>query len=299
MIENLNQLIERAKQKSPKNIAIAAAEDQFVMQAIAKAKELGLIAPIFIGNKELILNMAKSQGIVIDEHEIRNQPDTVLACEQAVKIVSTGEADILMKGLITTKDFLKQVVRKEFDLMESSLISHLAVFESPHYPKCFGLSDAAMNISPKIEEKIAIIDNSVKVLHSIGISKPKVAILAAVEKVNPKITATTDAVKIKEITRGGATLNCILDGPFGLDNAISLKAALHKNISSDVAGDADLLFVPDLNSGNILYKSLIYFGKARCAAILTGTKAPIVLTSRSDSEETKFLSIVLGVLTSK
>jgi phosphate butyryltransferase len=295
MITNLNQLLDKAQKTKTKILAIAAAEDKYVMNAIAKAKQLNLVKPVYIGSKEKILNVASEMGVSINENEIIDQPDVNNACIEAVKMVSEGKADLLMKGLVSTGVLLKQVVSKDHGLLSGNLLSHLAVFESPNYHKLLGLTDAAMNISPSLEEKAAILKNAVNAFHLIGCNTPKAAVLAAVEKVNPKIKATTDAVELKKMNISG----CIVDGPFALDNAVSKEAAAHKNIEGDVAGDADILLAPDLNTGNALYKSLSFLGNARCAAIIVGSKAPIVLTSRADTEETKFLSIALGVLTSK
>lgn len=299
MIQSLNELLEQAKKQNIKKLAIAAAEDKYVMIAIAKAKKLGLIAPIFIGNKHKIIETAKEVGISISSKEIVDSPNANQSCIEAVKMVAEGKADLLMKGLVSTGVLLKHVVSKEYGLLSGKLLSHLAIFESPSYHKLIGLSDAAMNIAPTLEEKAGILQNAAGAFRAIGINIPKVAMLTAVEKVNPKMEATTDAAIIKVMAERGQLGKCIVDGPLALDNAISADAAKHKGIDSPVAGDADILITPDLNSGNILYKSLSFLGNARCAAIIVGSIAPIVLTSRADSEETKFLSIALGVLTSK
>ncbi len=298
MIRNLDELTEQAKKRNTKTLAIAAAEDMYLMNAIAKAKELGLIAPIFIGDKIKIQETAKKTGIHIAEKEILDTPNSNLACIEAVKLVSRGKAEMLMKGLVSTGILLKHVVSKEYGLLSGRLLSHLAVFESPNYPKLLGLSDAAMNISPTVDEKASIIQNAAQAFKALGVNEPKIAVLAAIEKVNAKMEATTDAAILKVMGDRKQLGNCIVDGPLALDNAISPEAAAHKGIKGPVAGDADILIAPDLNSGNVLYKSLGFLGNARCAAIIVGSKAPIVLTSRADSEETKFLSIVLGVLTS-
>lgn len=299
MIETLTQLLSKAQKASTKTLAIAAAEDKYVLNAIAKAKHNNLIIPIYVGNKELIKSLAKDLGLKIEDHEIIHEENNDLACMHAVKLVSSGKADLLMKGLVSTGILLKHVVNKEYGLLSGSLLSHLAIFESPKYHKLIGVTDAAMNIAPNIDEKTAIMMNAVHVFHALGYNKPKVALLTAVEKVNPKIKATLDAEQIKLNASKEITDLCFIDGPLALDNAISKEAAEHKNIGGPVAGDADILLAPDLNSGNILYKSLSFLGEAKCAAIITGSIAPIILTSRADTEETKFLSIALGVLSTK
>jgi phosphate butyryltransferase len=298
MIKNLNELPEKAKKGSKKILAIAAAEDASVMIAISKAKRMGLITPFFIGNRAKIIDIAKSLNISIEPDEIVNSRSEDESCAIAVKMVSEGKADILMKGMVSTGKLLKHVVDKQNGLLSGKLLSHLAIFESPYYHKIFGLTDAAMNVAPTLEEKVSIIQNAVDSFNLLGIKNPKVAVLTAIEKVNPKMQATTDAAILKMMNERNQIINCIVDGPLALDNAISKEAAEQKGIKSVVAGDADILVAPDIHSGNILYKCLPFLGGAKCAAIIIGSRSPIVLTSRADSEETKFLSIALGVLTS-
>lgn len=297
MVKNLDFLIEKAKQLPPKVMAIAAAEDPFVMTAILRAKKIGIIKPVFIGNAPTIKSIASQLATDIPKNEIIDCPDPNKSCELAVKMVNDGKAHLLMKGLVSTGVLLKHVVSKEYGLLSGKLLSHLAIFESPNYHKIIGLTDAAMNIEPDLNDKSAIIQNAVKAFHSLGIDIPKVAVLTAVEKVNPKMQSTLDAAVLKTMNDRGQLKNCIIDGPLALDNAISPEAAKHKGIGGDVAGDADILIAPDLNAGNVLYKSLAFLGNAQCAAIIVGSTAPIVLTSRADTEETKFLSIALGVST--
>lgn len=298
MITKLEELIPLAKKKGTKRLAVAAAEDIYVLNAIHNATELGLIAPIFIGSKANILSSAKTAGVNIHEKDIIDRASPDLASKEAVSLVANGQAEILMKGQVSTNILLKHVVSKEYGLLSGNLLSHLAIFESPLYHKLFGLSDAAMNIAPDLSEKKDILANAVSAFHSLGIQNPKVALLAAVEKVNPKMKTTLDAAALKVMSERGQIGRCIVDGPLALDNAISSEAARHKQIVSDVAGDADILIAPDIDSGNILYKSLSFLGNTKCAAIILGSISPIVLTSRADSEENKFLSITLGVLTS-
>lgn len=296
-ISKLEQLIEIAKNKGKKRLAVAAAEDKYVLNAIVQAEELGLIEPIYIGNEEQIIKLADELQLNINMDSIIDAPNVHKSCAIAVEMVANGKADFLMKGLVSTGDLLRQVLSKEYGLLSGKLLSHLAIFESPYYHKLIGVTDAAMNVHPDTAEKAGIVQNAVNAFSAIGIEKSKVAMLAAVEKVNLKMDATTDAAILSAMCQRGQLYNCIVDGPLALDNAVSKEAATHKGIKSEVAGDADILMAPDIQSGNVLYKTLGFLGGAKCAAVILGAKAPVVLTSRSDTEESKFLSIVLGVAT--
>lgn len=203
-----------------------------------------------------------------------------------------------MKGLIDTSIIMKQVLDKEIGLRTGSIISHMAVFDVDTYHKLLFVTDAAMNISPDLNQKKDILINAVDLAHSMGIDKPKVAVIAAKEKVSTKMEATVHAEELANMNRNGEIKGCIVDGPLALDNAISKKAAETKGIESEVAGDADILLMPYIEAGNVLYKSLTYFANSKNAGIILGAKAPIVLTSRADSEETKLYSIVLSVILS-
>lgn len=297
-ISQLNDLLDQAKKLRPQQLVVAVAEDRYILNAINRAKQLNLVNPIYVGDKTKLIKLFDELKLEYNDKEIIHETVPEAACKTAVKLVDEGKADILMKGLISTKTLLKLVVSDEFNLIDNSLLSHLAIFESPFYPKLLGVTDAAMNITPTLNEKVMIIENAVSVFNNLKIDTPKVALITAVEVVNSKLNATTDAAVIKVMNERGQIKNCLIDGPLALDNAISKEAAEHKGIKSQVAGDVDILVTPDLNSGNILYKSLAFLGNAKCAALITGAKIPIVLTSRSDNEETKFFSIVLGIIAS-
>ena len=209
-------------------------------------------------------------------------------------MVHDREADILMKGNVPTAMLLKAVLDKEHGLRKSDVLSHFALFEVPTYHKLLGLTDAAMVIAPDLKTKIAIINNAVGFMNKLGLAKPKVAILGAVEIVNEAMPATLDAALIAKMNQRGQIKNCIIDGPLAYDNAVSMESAHHKGIVSDVAGDADLLIAPDIEAGNILYKAFGFSANAKLAANILGASAPIVLTSRSDTEEAKQASIVMA-----
>ncbi|MGD6889160.1 phosphate butyryltransferase [Bacillus mobilis] len=294
----LEHLIDQAAGQPKKTVAVAVAEDHEVIEAVAKAITLQLAQFRLYGNQEKIMGMLQEHGLQTSEHiEVIAAASSAEAAELSVKAVRNGEADVLMKGNIPTANILKAVLNKEWGLRKGSVLSHVAAFEVPNYDRLIFVTDAAMNIAPDVTQKAAIIQNTVEVAQAIGIDLPKVAPIAAVEVVNPAMQATIDAAMLTQMNRRGQIKNCIVDGPLALDNAVSQIAAEHKGIVSDVAGKADILLVPTIEAGNVLYKSLVYFADAKVGAMIAGAKAPIVLTSRADSAETKVYSLALAVAT--
>ncbi|MFB5250043.1 phosphate butyryltransferase [Bacillus cereus] len=294
----LEHLIDQAAGQPKKTVAVAVAEDHEVIEAVAKAIKLQLAQFRLYGNQEKIIGMLQEHGLQTSEHiEVIAAASSAEAAELSVKAVSNGEADVLMKGNIPTANILKAVLNKEWGLRKGSVLSHVAAFEVPNYDRLIFVTDAAMNIAPDVTQKAAIIQNTVEVAQAIGIDLPKVAPIAAVEVVNPAMQATIDAAMLTQMNRRGQIKNCVVDGPLALDNAVSQIAAEHKGIVSDVAGKADILLVPTIEAGNVLYKSLVYFANAKVGAMIAGAKAPIVLTSRADSAETKVYSLALAVAT--
>lgn len=294
----LEYLIDQAAGQPKKAVAVAVAEDHEVIEAVAKAIKLQLAQFRLYGNQEKIMGMLQEHGLQTSEHvEVIAAMSSAEAAELSVKAVRNGEADVLMKGNIPTANILKAVLNKEWGLRKGSVLSHVAAFEVPNYDRLIFVTDAAMNIAPDVTQKAAIIQNTVEVARAIGIDLPKVAPIAAVEVVNPAMQATIDAAMLTQMNRRGQIKDCIVDGPLALDNAVSQIAAEHKGIVSDVAGKADILLVPTIEAGNVLYKSLVYFADAKVGAMIAGAKAPIVLTSRADSAETKVYSLALAVAT--
>ncbi|PHD59286.1 phosphate butyryltransferase [Bacillus wiedmannii] len=294
----LEHLIDQAAGKPKKTVAVAVAEDHEVIEAVAKAIKLQLAQFRLYGNQEKIMGMLQEHGLQTSEHvEVIAAASSAEAAELSVKAVRNGEADVLMKGNIPTANILKAVLNKEWGLRKGSTLSHVAAFEVPNYDRLIFVTDAAMNIAPDVTQKAAIIQNTVEVAQAIGMDLPKVAPIAAVEVVNPAMQATIDAAMLTQMNRRGQIKNCVVDGPLALDNAVSQIAAEHKSIVSDVAGKADILLVPTIEAGNVLYKSLVYFADAKVGAMIAGAKAPIVLTSRADSAETKVYSLALAVAT--
>jgi phosphate butyryltransferase len=298
MLKKLVELKELLdKSGNPKRLVLAASEDAHSLNAVVRAAQEKIIIPILVGDKEKTEGIADILNLDISKFEFHHISDTIKSVHQSVKMVHNGQADVLMKGKVGTSDMLKAVLSKEYGLRTGKLLSHFAYFEVETYHKLIAVTDVAMNIAPTLEEKIAILNNSVEVLNKLGIHKPKVAVLGAVEKVNMSMDATTDAALLTVMNHRDQIRNCIIDGPLAFDNAVSIESARHKEIRSQVAGDTDLLLMPDIEVGNVLYKSLVFFARAKVASMIVGASAPIVLTSRSDSEQAKFDSILLAAVT--
>lgn len=296
MAKSLKDLLELAKTRGPKKVAVAMAEDHEVLSAIKHAVEEGIAIPILVGDKEKIIDISKEINFDLTNIEIIDEKDGAQGSRIATELVSSGKAHVLMKGLVGTGVIMKQVLDKEIGLRTGNVISHVAVFDAPTYHKIFLVTDAAMNIAPDLNQKKEIIENSVALAHSLDIDTPKVAVIAANEQVSPKMEATVHAKELADMNKREEIKGCLVDGPFALDNAISKESAMIKGIESEVAGDADILLVPTIEAGNVLYKSLSFLGNAKSAGLIVGTKAPIVLTSRADNQEAKLNSIALGVL---
>ncbi len=294
MIKDLQGVISLAKERKKKTIAVAAAQDKVVLEAVVEAVNMGIVNAILVGNEAEIVSIASESSISLNSVKIVNESNIHKSAEKAVDLVKKGEANYLMKGLLPTSDLLKAVLNKEANLRTDSLLSHVMVYEVPNYHKLLFLTDGGMVPYPELKDKIGIINNAVRVAHALDIEKPKVAPICAVEVVNPSMQATLDAAALSSMNKRGQIKGCVIDGPLGLDNAISLDAAKHKGIVSDVAGDTDILLVPNIESGNFLGKSLTYFGAAESAGIIVGAKCPVVLVSRADSAKSKLYSIALG-----
>lgn len=298
-MKSVREIIEAAKAAGKKRVAVAAAHEESALEAVFDAAKHGLIDPILIGDLGKIRQIAADLGAELTGYRLIDEKDFAKAAAQAVALVRAGEADMLMKGVLDTSILLKAALNKEAGLNAGRLTSHVAVMEVPTYHKLLIVTDAAINIAPDLPGKLDIIANAVQVAKAIGVAEPKVALLAAVEKVNwDKMPCTADAAVITQMNRRGQVKGCLIDGPLALDNAISAESAKIKKIVSDVAGDADVLVAPDIEAGNILYKCLLDLGQAKGAGIVVGASKPIVLTSRADSAETKLASIALAALAS-
>jgi len=293
-LTRLSDLNELAGKSGRKRLAVAVAHDEHCLEAICAVDKMGLVEAILVGNEKKIHDLAGKLKLDVSGMRIIHEEVDVNSVKIAVKMVRNKEADILMKGFVPTAVFLRGVLDKENGLRKGDVLSHFALFEVPTYHKLLGVSDAAMIPAPDFKTKVALTTNAVDFMNKLGYARPKVAVLAAVEMVNEAMPATLDAALLSKMAQRGQIRNCIIDGPLAYDNAISAASAKHKGIVSDVAGDADLLIVPDIEAGNILYKAFGFSANAKLAAVVLGAAAPIVLTSRSDTEESKQASIIMA-----
>lgn len=294
---NFDKLLAKVKECDRKKVAVAVAEDSEVLQAVRAAKEQDIADAILVGDEAKIKEIAASLDIDVTQFEIINEPDMIEASLKAVKLVHDGEADMYMKGGIDTKNFLKSVLNKEVGLRTGNALSHVCLFDIKGIDHLLFLTDVAFMTYPTLEEKIQIIENTIPVVKACGIECPKVAPLAAVEVVNPKMPATVEAAELTKMCEEGKIKDCIIDGPLSLDLAIDPEAAKHKGaLDRKIQGDADILLFPDIHAGNLVYKALVHTAEVKNGCILTGTKAPVILTSRSDTFETKVNSIALAAV---
>lgn len=296
MIKSFNEIIEKVKSREMKKVAVAVAQDEPVLQAIMDAKKNGIADAILVGDHDEIVSIALKIGMDINQFEIVNEPNVKKAALKAVELVSQGKADMVMKGLVDTATFLRSVLNKEVGLRTGQLMSHVAIFETENFDRLLFLTDVAFNMYPELKDKVQIINNAVKVAHAVGIEEPKVAPVCAVEVVNPNMPATLDAAMLAKMSDRGQIKGCVVDGPLALDIALSEEAAHHKKVSGPVAGKADILLMPNIETGNVMYKTLTYTTHSKNGCLLVGTAAPVVLTSRADSHETKMYSIALAAL---
>jgi phosphate butyryltransferase len=299
-MQKLDFLLDESRKGRPMTLALACPYGDDAIGAITGAKREGIIRAILIGDEERIRTVAEQDGYDLSGIDIIDEKSDEKAVEKSVRMVSSGEADLLMKGLVKTSSLLKAVLDKEWGLRTGSLLSHLFLFEIPNLERrVIGISDGGMNTYPDLSAKAKIIENAVACYHKIGIPQPKIAALAAVEAVNPEMQATLDAAALAKMNERGQIRGCIVDGPLALDNAVSEESARIKGINSPAAGNADMLLVPDIESGNFIGKVLLYMTGGKGAGVILGARKPIVLTSRFDSMQTKLLSIALGAVVAR
>jgi phosphate butyryltransferase len=298
MLRSFSEILEKVKSNERKKIAVAAAQDEPVLEAIRDAMNIGMVEAILVGDKDKILEIADKINLNVNDLEIIHEPDNNKAALKAVELVSLGKAHMVMKGLLETSTILKAVLNKEIGLRSGKLMSHVAVFEIPGFDRLIFVTDAALNMYPDLKAKVDILNNAVSVAHALEIENPKVAPICAVEVVNPDMPATIDAAMLSKMNERGQIKGCIVDGPLAIDNALSAEAAQHKKINSPVAGRADILLLPNIEAANVMYKTLTYTTNSKSGGIIVGASAPVVLTSRADSPESKLNAIALAALVS-
>lgn len=297
MSKTFDELISKVTEIPMKKVAVAVAQDSAVLEAVRAAKDRKIADAILVGDEAKIKEVAASTGVDISDFELVHVADDIEAALAAVKLVHDGAADMYMKGLIDTKHFLKSVLDKEVGLRTGKPLSHVCVFDVEGIDHLLFLTDVAFIPYPTLEDKINIINNTLEITKACGIDCPKVAPLAAVEVVNPKMPVTVEAAELTQMNKDGKLMGCIVDGPLSLDLAIDAEAAKHKGATDrPIQGDADILLFPDIHAGNLVYKAMVHTANLKNGNILTGTKAPVILTSRSDSVDVKVNSLALGAV---
>lgn len=300
-ISKLEHLYAHATAGKQAVVSVACAEDAHVLEAVGEAAGRKIAGFILVGDSEKIRAQAQQCGVDIAGFEIVHEPEAEEACRKAVSFVAAGKARALMKGLVDTSVIMKAILEKDAGMRTGQKLSHVSVFETPTYHKLLFVTDAAINIAPDIDAKKEIIQNAVAAVRNLGLPKPKIALLAAKEKADPKMPVTEEYARLVAMHKNGeipgcTVQDCIIDGPLALDNAVSKESAQIKGIESPVAGDADILVCPNIESGNILYKSLAFLGGAQNGGVVVGAASPVILTSRADSAQSKLISIALGIL---
>jgi phosphate acetyltransferase len=294
--EKYERLIARCKALTPVPTAVAHPCDESSLKGAVEAAELGILQPILVGPRARIEAVAAQFQLDISHHEIVDAPHSHAAADEAVRLAREGKAEMLMKGSLHTDELMGAVVRTGTGLRTERRISHAFIMDVPSLDRAIIVTDAAINIFPTLEDKIHITQNAIDLAHALGFLQPKVAILSAMETVNPKVPSTVEAAALCKMADRGQITGGILDGPLALDNAIDLAAAQIKKINSPVAGMADILVVPDLEAGNMLAKSLTFMADADAAGIVLGARVPIILTSRADSVTTRLASCAVAAL---
>jgi phosphate butyryltransferase len=295
-IKNLAQLTELAQQRGPLTLAVAAAHELRVLEAVRAATDAGIVRPILIGNEVQVRRIANAHSISLEGFTIVNSEEIHEAAAQAVKLVHDGQAQVLMKGRLETADLLRAALNKQYGLRTGALLSVVSIVQIPGFDRLIFLSDGGIVIKPTLDQKVEIVQNIINVARKLGVEQPKVAVLASLDMVSPAIPATIDAANLSKMADRGQISGGYVDGPLGFDAAISPAVAEAHGLKGPVAGHADILIVPNIEAGNVLAKALVYFAHAEAASVVVGASAPIVITSRADSAATKLASIALSVV---
>ncbi|MBI3922218.1 MAG: bifunctional enoyl-CoA hydratase/phosphate acetyltransferase [Armatimonadetes bacterium] len=296
MYHQLSELVSAAQQRGPAKIAVAAGHDPDVIEALKQAKEIGLAEGIFVGNAEKIHTLAREVGFEIPAAQILNEPDDAAAARQAIALVREGQADLLMKGKISTATLIRAVLDRESGLRTGRMLSQVIVFQVPGFDRLMIMTDAAINIAPSLEQKAEICRNAIEVAHAIGIEKPNLAALCALEFVNQDMPATVDAAALTLMNRRGQIKGAYIEGPIAMDVPLSRFAADRKGIESPLVENTDIFVAPDIEAANILYRAILYFAGGESGGVVIGAKAPLILLSRAETPETKIRSIAIGML---
>jgi phosphate butyryltransferase len=294
-IRNFAQLLEAALERGPKRVAIVGAGQRQTLHCIRMAHHMGLARCLIIDDPERVHRVAGEEGVDVQGIDIIPEGDMGEAAYKAVAMIHAEEADLLMNGRALPVELLRAALDKTKGLRIGKLISDVSVFEIPDFDRLIFVSDVAIVVSPNLAQKAAIVQNAIDTAIELGVATPRVAVLAATEMVNPEMPANLDAANLSKMAERGQIRGGFVDGPLAMDNAISLKAARMKGIESKVAGQADILITPDVESGNILAKAISYFARGHMAAVIVGAKCPIVMPSRSDPPEQKLISLALGI----
>ena len=295
-LNSLDAVIAAAKTGTSGVVAVAAAHDTAVIEAVTAAKKEGIVTPILVGHAEQIEKMLADVGEVPADYRIVSADSDVDCAKTAVQLVTEGQADFLMKGLLGTADLMRAVLSKESNLRTDSLLSHVMLFETPGYHKMILMSDGGMNTFPDFDKKVQILDNAAGVLHKLGYERIHAACVCGAETVNPKIQSTVDAYELSQMTEKWQKYNMDVIGPVSVDLALSKEACEHKHFTAPGAGDADLLLVTNYEMGNAIYKTALCLTGCRAAGLIIGARVPIILVSRSDSADSKLASIALGAV---
>jgi len=282
------------KKPSKRRVVVAAAHDVHTLKGVDDAWTKGMIEPVLIGNGAKIREIIGTIGLSIRDAEIIEAADDIVCAKKAVQMIAAGEGDALMKGKLQTADLLREVVNKEYGLLTSEIMSHVGLFQVPTYHKLFILTDGGMVVAPDVKQKCKIIDNAVRMFARIGVENPKVAVLCATEVENPKMPASVDAAQLKRLNSEGFVKDCVVEGPISFDLMYDAASAKIKGFNSPVAGDADILLLPDMTAGNLVAKTFVLAAKGMMAGLIVGAKAPIVLVSRSATAEEKYCSLIFA-----
>jgi phosphate butyryltransferase len=296
MFRNFDDLLDAARARGPVSIAVAAAHDSDVIEALRSARAMRLAEGILVGKGSEIRALARAVGFDLSDSQIVNEPNPEAAIRQSIALVREGRAALLMKGKVSTANLIRAVLDKDAGLRTHRQLSQVAAFRVPGFDRLMLLTDAAINIAPTLAQKAELCRNAIQVAHAIGIEKPNIAALCALELVNPEMPATVDAAALCAMNRRGQLSGCYIEGPIALDAPLSKFAAERKNIVSPVVENTDIFLAPDIEAANILYRAIVYFAKAESGGIVLGARVPIVLLSRAETAETKVRSIAIGAL---